>query len=130
MNTLLPLMGCGLMIISFGFLITFWFRAMLAFDKLVKYEYENLPEQWEKDWQPRGLFWKPPTKISIMNALFLGNPTFAISRLTFTTPKWVKESSKATAYIKELRKFAIFWNIGVPVWVFLVFAIMIVFTPR
>jgi hypothetical protein len=132
MNTLLPLMGCSLMIISLGFVLTFWYRAMVAFDKLVKFECENLPEQWKKDWQPRGMFWKSQEKkMNLLNRFLLSNPAIAIFRFTFTTPEWVKENPEPTIHIKELRKFALFWNIGVVVWFLAIFpAILIVFTPR
>lgn len=132
MDTLLPLMGCGLMIISLGFVLTFWYRVMVALDKLVKFEYENLPEQWEKDGQPRGMFWKPQEKkMSLLNRFFLSNPATAFFRFTFTTPEWVKENPVPTSHIKELRKFTLFWNIGVVVLFFVIFpAILFIFTPR
>ena len=120
------------MIISLGFVATFWFRAMFALDKLVKYEYENLPEQWEKDGQPHGMFWRPKgKKTNLFNRFIRGNPGFVFFRFVFTTPNWVKESSEPTSYIKQLRKFTLFWNIGVITLFFLIFpAILIVFTPQ
>ncbi len=120
------------MIISLGFVATFWFRAMFAFDKLIKYEYENLPEQWEKDGQPRGMFWKPAgKKIKLFNRFVRGNVGFAALRLIFITPKWVKENPESTAHLKQLRKFTLFWNIGVLTLFFVVFpAILVVFTPQ
>ncbi len=132
MDTLLPLTGCGLMIISLGFVITFWFRAMFAFDKLIKYECENLPEQWEKDWQPRGMFWKPDgTKMRPLNRFFRSNPAFAVFRFLFTTPEWIKENPETISHLKQLRRFTLFWNIGVLTLFFVIFpAIAIVFTPQ
>jgi hypothetical protein len=131
MDTLLPLSGCSLMIISLGFVITFWFRAMSAFDKLVKYEYENLPEQWERDGQPRGMFWKPQEKrVSLLKLFFLSNPAIAVFRFLFQTPQWVQDNSEPTVYIRQFRKFTLFWNVGAIAWFVVIFpAILIVFTP-
>ena len=132
MDTVLPLTGCSLMIISLGFVATFLFRAMFALDKLIKYECENLPEQWEKDWQPTGMFWRPKGKqVSTMNRLFRGNPAIAFFRFLFSTPKWVKEHPEPAAHIKQLRRYTLFWNIGVITWFVVIFpAILFVFTPR
>src|SRR5687768_664893 len=105
METLLPLTGCSLMIISLSFVASFWFRAMSALDKLVKYEYENFPEQWEQDGQPRGMFWKSQGKeASLLHQFFLSNPTIAAFRFLFKTPQWVKDNSEPTAYIRQFRK--------------------------
>ena len=120
------------MIISMGFVATFWFRAMFAFDKLIKYEYENLPEQWEKDRQRRGMFWRPKgKKITLFNRLVGGSPGFAALKLIFITPNWVKGNPEPTSYLKQLRKFTLFLNIGVITWFVVIFpALLVVFTPQ
>jgi hypothetical protein len=132
MDTLLPLTGCGLMIISLGYVITFWFRTMSAFDKFVQYECENLPEQWERDGQPFGMFWKPKDKkVRAINRYFFSNPGIAQFRLLFKTPDWIKEHPEAADHLKQIRRYTLFWNIGVIVWFAVVFpAIIFVFTPR
>ncbi len=132
MDTLLSLTGCSLMIISLGFVVSFWFRAMFALDKLVKYECENLPEQWQKDGQPRGMFWRPKDRNSSLFDRFIrSNSSFVFFRFIFTTPKWVKESPEPTLYLRQLRKFTLFWNVGLITLFFVVFpAILIVFTPQ
>jgi hypothetical protein len=120
------------MIISLGFVVSFWFRAMVALDKLVKYQYENLPDQWERDGQPHGMFWRPEgKKPSLFNRFIRGNPGFVFFRFIFAPPIWVKESPEPTFYLKQLRKFTLFWNIGVITLFFVIFpAILIVFTPQ
>jgi|WetSurMetagenome_2_1015567.scaffolds.fasta_scaffold698293_1 hypothetical protein len=132
MNNLLPLTGCGLMIVSLGYVITFWFRTIFAFDKLIKYQYENLHQQWEKDRQPYGMFWKPELeKIGMFNRVFFGSPAISSFRFIFTTPEWVKNDPESMSNIKKFRKFLLLWNVGVVVWFLVIFpSILIIFTPK
>jgi hypothetical protein len=132
-NEFLPFFGCGLMIISLGYIFTFWFRAVFALDKILKYEYENLHEQWIKDRQPRGMFWKPKVKPAKIFDRFFSriNPGVHFFKLLFTTPEWIKQNTETTNYIKEFRKFVLLWNVGVLVWFFVLFPGMgYIFTPR
>jgi hypothetical protein len=131
METLLPLMGCGLMILSLGYVCTFCFRAFFALDKLLQYEYENLPEQWEKDGQPSGMFWKPESKRTRgINRWFSVKGEFTKFKLLFTTPEWVKDHPEAAGHFKDHRRYSWYWNIGVPIWFILFLVIAFLFTPQ
>lgn len=125
-------MGCSLLVFSLMFVISFWFRATQALDNLIRYEYENLRDQWEKDGQPRGMFWKPPSPAgNRFKRMFLGNPGIAALKLTFVTPAWARLNTEAAKYLKRYRQFVLFWNIGLLVWFFVIFpSLIVVFTPR
>lgn len=117
MSELFPLAGCGLMIIGFGVLFSFWYRAISSLDNLIKYEYENFPEQWEKDRQPHGLFWKPPQKqVKLINRIFQSNP---LLKFIFTTPEWMRENIISMEYLNKFRKFVFLWNFSILIGVLL-----------
>ena len=125
MDTLLPLMGCGLMIISLGYVVTFWFRAIFALNKLTKFDIENPRNQRELIEQPQ--LWD----ISTLKSIIMNNDPLMMFIFIFTTPKWVKENPEAQHYHKEFRKFTLFWNIGVLLWFVVLFpSILIIFTPK
>jgi hypothetical protein len=132
MKDFLPLMSCGLMVVILVYIATFWFRAVFALDSLLKYEFDNLPKQWNMDKQPRGMFWKPKVRSNnFLNRLFLSNPGVAFFKFLFTTPQWVKDNPEPTKHIKEIRKFTLFWNIGVVAWFFVLFpSFTIIFASR
>jgi len=109
MNSLLPLIFCGLYVIILVGTLPFWLRARNALDKLIKYELENLPEQREKDRQPR----------------FFTDSSIAAIKFILTTPDWVKNNPEPKAHLKDFRKFTLFWSIGVLASFLVVFSIQI-----
>jgi predicted small integral membrane protein len=117
MDTLLPSIICGLLTISLGYIITFWFRAIFAINKLTKFDIENPQSQQGKVENPR--LWE----ISTLKSIIMSNDPMMAFIFIFTTPNWVKENPEARHYHKEFRKFTLFWNIGVLLW-FLVFFIL------
>jgi len=86
-----------------------------AYSNLVQYEYENLPEQWVKDGEPNGMvYWKAPKRSkSLLNLFVRSNSAITLLRLLFHTPKWIENHSEAQEYLKDVRKNALWWNIGV-----------------
>ena len=116
METILGLSICGGILGYFAFLIRFWFLSAKAYSNLVHFEYENNPDQWLKDGEPIGMFfWRPktPYKTFILKRATFGNPGFKMLTFLFFTPKWVKEYPEAQAFLKELRKNALWWNMGI-----------------
>ena len=58
-QNILPLIGCNLMAFSLALVVSFVFKAFRALDDLIRYEYENLGDQCDKDGHPYGMFWNP-----------------------------------------------------------------------
>ena len=111
------------MFFSLAILIIVLIRAGRAFDAFVRYEYENAPVQWNKDGQPRGYFWKPPSQSRNSHKnISLGHPSVSAFKLLFITPKWVKPDTEAAGYLKRARQFALYWNVGILLWLVLFFA--------
>jgi len=116
METVLQLSLCGGILGYLVFLARFWFLSAKAYSKIVCFEYENNPNQWLKDGEPIGMFfWKPktPYKTFILTRATLGNPGIRMLLLLFFTPKWIKEYPEAQAFLRDLRRNALWWNIGV-----------------
>lgn len=115
METLWQLLICGGIIGYFIFLVRFFFLAMKAHSNLVRYEYENIPDQWEKDSEPQGMiFWKAPTKPKkLVNSLFFSNPGITALLWAFKTPKWVNDHPEAREYLRKMRLNTLWWNLGI-----------------
>ena len=115
MEILSQLLICGGIIGYFLFLARFFFLTMKAHSNLVRYEYENIPDQWKKDGEPQVMiFWKAPTKPKkLVNSLFLSNPGITALLWVFTTPKWVNEHPEAQGYLRNMRLNSLWWNLGV-----------------
>ena len=125
MDTFISVLLLGLMLLSLAYIATFWFRAMRSFDDLIKYEYENLHEQWIAEGEPRGMFWKPPQRSNnILNLLVRSNPGLKILKWTFFAPQWVKSNADAESTLKRARKYMLCWNIAVPLWFSLFFGLI------
>jgi hypothetical protein len=135
MQTIMPLLGCGLLALSLAFLVSIFFKLMLALGNLLRYEYENHREQWIKDGRPQALsFWKPPVESespNLFERLFTLKASITTFKLLFITPDWAKEHAESAKYLQQYRKFALLWNLGVPVWFCVIFpSVIFVFTPR
>jgi hypothetical protein len=111
---ILSLLSIGALIAYFIFIARFWFRSMKAYSSLVKYEYENLHEQWVKHGEPEGMvYWSAPQRSkNLLNRLIRSNPGFTMLPLVFYTPKWIASHPQAQAYLKDMRRNTLWWNIG------------------
>jgi hypothetical protein len=90
------------------------------------YEYEHLPEQWEKDGKPRGLeFWKFPKPSWRDKCRLSAWRSSAISPLAwvFVTPKWAEDYPEVQKYFVNLRTNVVWWSIGITI-----FSCLMVFT--
>lgn len=87
------------LLFAFPFLIL----DFLAFDRLVRYEYENFREAWEQNGCPLGFFWKPP------NSRFFTSPMRYMARdrcavmWLFVTPNWMQQDTRALSLVSRLR---------------------------
>ncbi|MBL8077026.1 MAG: hypothetical protein JNM55_03615 [Anaerolineales bacterium] len=115
METLRQSLICGGIIGYFVFIARFFFLAARAHSDLVRFEYENLPDQWEKDGEPQGmLFWKAPTKPKkLANRLFLSNPGITSLLWDFKTPKWVNNYPEAQKHLRAKRLNILWWILGI-----------------
>ncbi len=112
-------MGFGLFI---PLLIPFLIVAFIMFDRVIRYEYENHKNNWEKDGKSFGFFWIPLEN----RKRFIFFPSFksswARNRLAFywlfITPDWVKENKKIYKDLKILRFCVLVWNISILIAVF------------
>ena len=113
MRNLLPLADCGLLLFSLAILFSFLLWAFRAFNAFVRYEYENVPVQWNNDGRPRGYLWKPPSQPGkTYKNMLLGHPSVLAVKLLFITPNWVIPNTEAAGYLKRSRQLALYWNIG------------------
>ena len=116
----LKYIGLGLYLI---FILRFLFLVFKACNDIYLYEYEHLPEQWEKDGKPRGLeFWNFP-KLSWRDRYKLSAwRSGAISPMLwiFVTPKWADDHPEVLKYFGKLRKNALWWNVGILFFFFLI----------
>jgi len=87
-----------------------------TFDNLIKLEYEKFHQQWIKDGQPSGLYWRPPdyrpsfqSGIATQKAMFI---------FLFKKPEWVASSGFASNLLKKYRILVLTWNISIILWFF------------
>ncbi len=115
MGTTFAYLLCGSLVIYIAFMIRFILLSFKAHSNLVRFEYENIREQWEKDGEPDGmLFWRAPTRSKkFKNRLFLSNPGVTSLIWKFKTPKWVKDYPQTQKYLKSMRMNSLVWNIGI-----------------
>ena len=125
MDNLLARAGFSLLVVSLVVLASFLLRSFRAIDRFYQYEYENCHDQWERDGEPRGYFWKPPQSSNVSYKLLfrrLLSPANALV-LVFVTPAWAKPDAAARKILKDLRHFVLLWNLGVVVWIGLLIAL-------
>ena len=102
--------------------IAFW-----TFDRLVKLEYQEYRNAWERDGKPSGMTWWPrespwPQGAAVRGVLFFS--------WLFTTPDWIKQSSKGQALVKRLRACIISFNLGVIVLIIVGYLFAVQFSVR
>ncbi len=104
--------GLGL---YFLFILRFLLLAFKAYDNIFLYEYEHLPDQWEKDGKPRGIeFWKFPKSTWMESYKLATFRSVAIAPLfwIFVIPGWAKGQPEVLRYFGNLRKNVLGWNIA------------------
>ncbi|MCI0551312.1 MAG: hypothetical protein L0287_10175 [Anaerolineae bacterium] len=118
MEELLPnlkYLGLALYLI---FILRFLFLVFKACSDIYLYEYEHLPEQWEKDGKPRGIeFWKFPKPSWRDKYRLSAWRSGAISPMVwvFVTPKWADDHPEVQRYFVNLRTNVLWWSIGITI---------------
>jgi hypothetical protein len=85
----------------------------VAFDRLLRAEYEQHRPTWETDGRPAGYFWR---------AQECGFITSHLARIRlstvwlFCTPAWIASSPALLTKLRRLRFAVLIWNVGVLVW--------------
>lgn len=105
-------MSLQLIIIILLIPILIW--AFNTFDNLMKLEYEKFHQQWLKDGQPSGLYWRPAGYRPSIN----GGLATQKSMLTllFKKPEWIASSDQACGLLKKYRILVLTWNISIILW--------------
>jgi hypothetical protein len=103
------MLGISVLILFCVFLIA----AFVAFDCLVRTEYESHKIAWKDDGQPRGFFWVPSeVKLGI---LVRPESSRAMRRCSahwlFLTPLWIRGNARATRILYMYRLFVLLWNL-------------------
>jgi hypothetical protein len=87
--------------------------AFVTFDNLIKLEYHDFYDQWVKDRQPSGMFWKPERQ-SYFESFRSGTTSQKYMFVwLFKTPEWIAGNDEASRLLKRLRVLVLVWNIGV-----------------
>ena len=110
---------------SFQLMLFFIFIPILiwafnTFDNLMKLEYEKFHQQWLKDGQPPGLYWRPAGHQPSLHSGFATQKSMLI--LLFSKPEWVASSGEACILHKKYRVLVLTWNISILLWFFAGFA--------
>jgi len=83
--------------------------AFVAFDRLVRAEYEMDRTSWEADGSPAGFFWRSPECRWLRSDMARGRLCF---RWLFRTPAWVSQSARSRMWLSHLRISVLAWNVG------------------
>lgn len=79
---------------------------MWLFDRLVRWEYEHCPDQWERDGSPNGYFWRA-------RECRFWSSDIAKHRLglawQFHTPPWAADSRECRRWLLRMRIVAVIW---------------------
>ena len=106
----------SLQLILLFLLIPILIWAFNTFDNLIKLEYEKFHQQWLKDGQPSGLYWRPAHYSPSFHGAFATQRSMLI--LLFKTPEWVASSDQACNLLKKYRILVLTWNISIITWFF------------
>lgn len=105
------------------FVLRFLFLSFKDLSDIWLYEYEHLPDQWEKDGKPRGIeFWKFP-KLSwreMYKPAAFRSASISPMLWIFVTPNWAESHPEVLKYFGNLRKNVLWWNIGILFFFFLI----------
>jgi hypothetical protein len=100
----------------FFLLIPVLIWAFITFDNLIKLEYEKFHQQWIKDGQPSGLFWRPDGCPPSLHGGIATQKSMLL--LLFNKPEWIASSGQARKLLKKYRILVLAWNIGIILWLF------------
>ena len=93
-----------------------------TFDNLIRLEYEKFHQQWLKDGQPPGLYWRPAGYRPSFQSGFATQKAMLV--MLFSKPEWVASSDQARILLKKYRILALTWNLGIILWFFARYAIV------
>ncbi len=116
----LKYVGLGLCLL---FILRFLFLSFKNINDIWLYEYENLPDHWEKDGKPRGMeFWKFPKPSWKDQYRLVTFRSAAVSPMLwlFVNPKWTEGHPEVLKHLSDLRKNVLGWNIGFLLFLFLI----------
>jgi hypothetical protein len=81
--------------------------AFYFFDRLVKVQYADFKDEWEKNGSPHGFFWLPKESASKVKVTPKPSSTRARTKHLFSwvfrTPEWIKQDQQAKSDIFKLR---------------------------
>jgi ferric iron reductase protein FhuF len=100
----------------FFLLIPLLIWAFNTFDNLIKLEHEKFHQQWIKDGQPPGMFWRPEGSRPSFQGGFATQKSMLI--LLFRKPEWIAENAQACILLKKYRILVLAWNAGIIMWLF------------
>jgi hypothetical protein len=86
--------------------------SFIAYDRLVRHQYETAREAWDLDGHPPGMFWAPAETSRVR---FWARDS-AMIRFLISTPPWISRDERATELHKRLRTF---WLCGMAAWIWL-----------
>ena len=92
-----------------------------TFDNLIKLEYEKFHQQWLKDGQPPGLYWRPAGNSPSFHGGIATQKSMV--KLLIKKPEWVASSDEACYLHKKYRILVLAWNAGIILWLFAGFAV-------
>jgi hypothetical protein len=75
-------------------------RAIWLFDLLVRWQYENLHEQWERGGKPHGIFWSSNESIGRLSEVANQRLNFA---WLFKIPEWVARFPECRRWLSHYR---------------------------
>ncbi len=108
----MPLM-VTLIVLTLAILLPFLFASLLAFTRLVEWEYANHRTEWERDGRPTAPFFRSPVS-GWWNTLRSGFATNVVSlKWLFVTPSWIRTDARALQLLRRLRICAAVWNFGI-----------------
>jgi hypothetical protein len=95
----------------------------MVLDMLLSLEYNSYREEWEKDGQPHGFFWRPPETTWFSYLSLKPKSALGFFRLAFVwslkIPKWMLTDRKAFLLVRLLRILVVIWSvsfIGLFIW--------------
>ena len=112
----------SLQVILFFILIPILIWGINTFDNLIKLEYEAFHQQWLKDGQPSGMYWRPAGYRSSFQSGFATQKSML--KFLFEKPEWIASSVQACILLKKYRILVLTWNAAIILWFFSRFAIL------
>lgn len=86
------------------------FKGFLAFDGLLRIQYERHRSAWLADGKPAGITWIPPESKGLGSFVALQKIAF---KWLFKKPAWITEE-ETTSLLRRYRLFVFAWNAGFP----------------